>query len=134
MEKEELEKLFNMVHEGIMTPNEAVRLMEAAEEKGPGGVSAEEAAAVGDVSSLKIRVTDLSTGKTKVNMSIPLWLVKGALKLGGKKMTFSWLGTNGVGGKDMTEQLREMLDAGKRGALLDVLDEEENERVQIFLE
>jgi hypothetical protein len=132
MERGELERILNMVSDGTMTPDDAIRLMEAIE----GGKTADTTAPVGGsgVKSLKIRVTDLNTGRTKVNMSLPLWLVKGAMKLGGKGFRFSWFGADDKLGGDMTDHLKDLLASGKAGNLLDILDEEENERVEIFVE
>ncbi len=129
MEKEDLGKILNMVKEGTMTPDEAVRLIDAFESKG-----AEEStpSAEGSAERLRIRITDLSTGRTKANLSLPLWLVRGALKLGGKNLNFSWFGTGG--GKDLTERLQELASSGQSGTLLDVVDEDENEKVEIFVE
>lgn len=78
---------------------------------------------------LKIRVEDMSTGRRRVSVALPLSLVSFGLSVARRF------------GADMSdfgpvepEQLLTALQEGHQGILVDVEDEEDNERVQIYLE
>ncbi len=74
----------------------------------------------------RVRVTDLKSGRSKVNVNIPMGLVNVGLKLGARfapKM-------EGVDADRVIEMIKE----GARGKLLDVEDDEGGERVEIFVE
>jgi len=75
---------------------------------------------------LRIRVTDLSTGRPKVNVNLPLTWVAAGLRLGA---TYAPQLEN----LDLAQLLGE-LEAGSAGQLIDVEDLDDGERVQIFVE
>ncbi len=74
-----------------------------------------------------VRVTDLKTGKRKVNVNIPLGLVDVGLKMGAK------FAPAGIEGLDMN-QIMVAIKSGGEGKIVDVEDAEENEHVEIFVE
>lgn len=74
-----------------------------------------------------MRVTDLRTGKRKVNVNIPLSLVDIGLKMGAK---FSPVGMEGL---DMT-QIIAAVKSGGTGKIVDVEDEEDGEHVEIYVD
>lgn len=76
---------------------------------------------------LRVRVTDLRTGKRKVNVNIPLSLVDIGLKMGAK---FSPVGMEGL---DMT-QIIAAVKSGGTGKIVDVEDEEDGEHVEIYVD
>lgn len=76
---------------------------------------------------LKIRVSELSSGRNKVNISLPMGFVGFGLGIARRF------------GADFDDEYKidEMWSAikqGERGVLVDVEDEEDNEHVQIFLD
>jgi DNA-binding transcriptional ArsR family regulator len=75
---------------------------------------------------LRIRVGQLSTGKRKVSVNIPLRMIKFGLHLADRfaPETAGWRGEN----------LKEMVDAGLTGTLVDVEDELDDEHVRIYIE
>lgn len=80
----------------------------------------------GKPSWLRIRVRDLGSDRNKVTVNVPLWLV--GLGLGAAKRF----------GADMgdvdPDVIRQMINEGQRGVLVDVQDEEDGEHVQIYLD
>ncbi len=76
---------------------------------------------------LRVRVTDLRSGKRKVNVNIPLSLVDIGLKMGAK---FSPVGMEGL---DMN-QIMAAIKAGGTGKIVDVEDEEDGEHVEIYVD
>ncbi len=76
---------------------------------------------------LRIRVTDLQTGKSKASVKIPASLAKFGLKMAAKYAPES------VEGLDMDEILAAVKNGGE-GKLVDVEDEDRGEHVEIYVE
>ena len=74
-----------------------------------------------------MRVTDLKTGRRKVNVNIPLGLVDVGLKMGAK------FAPAGVEGLDVN-QIMAALKNGGEGKVVDVENEEDGEHVEVFIE
>jgi len=119
---EERIKILKMVEEGKLTPDEAARLLSTL------GKSERRRVAAADVESrwLRVRVTDLASGKPKVNVNIPMRLVNVGLRVGARFIP----DMEGVELGDLSQAIKE----GMTGKIIDVVDEEDNERVEIFAE
>jgi hypothetical protein len=74
----------------------------------------------------KVRVTDTNTGKAKASVTIPLGLMDWGLRFGAQFAPR-------VGDTDLRE-LNEILRAGGQGKIIDVIDEEDGEHVEIYIE
>ncbi|MGC9397893.1 MAG: SHOCT-like domain-containing protein [Anaerolineae bacterium] len=115
---EERLKILEMLQNGTITAEQASELLDALaarEEKGQ-----EQAPRW-----LRIRVTDTDTGRSRVNVTLPVGLVRAGLKMGARL------------GPDLDHLDGETLEKvllGGRGHVVDVLDEEDGERVEIFLD
>ncbi len=125
---EERMQILRMVENKQITAEEAARLLAALEDR-----DRKSEANVPPPSPLTqgrwfhVRVTDLRTGKRKVNVNIPLGLVDVGLKMGAK------FAPAGLEGLDMN-QIMSAVRAGGQGKIVDVEDEEDNEHVEIFIE
>jgi hypothetical protein len=75
---------------------------------------------------LRVRVTDRSTGKTKVNVNVPVGLVDVGLKMGARFAP-------DMAGFDLSA-IQGAVKEGFQGKIVDVDDEEDNERVEVFVE
>ncbi len=75
----------------------------------------------------RVRVTDLRTGKSKANVTIPFGLVESGMKIGAK------FAPAAVEGLDMN-QLIAAIKSGGEGKVVDVEDEEKGEHVEVFIE
>ncbi len=75
----------------------------------------------------RVRVTDLRTGRRKVNVNIPLGLVDVGLKMGAK------FAPAGLEGLDLN-QIMIALKNGNQGKVIDAEDEEGGEHVEVFIE
>ena len=73
----------------------------------------------------KVRVTDIQSGRSKVSVTLPLALVDWGLKIGARYAPEADIDMREVG---------EMLRMGIEGKLIDVMDEEDGEHVEIFVE
>ena len=75
----------------------------------------------------RVRVTDLRTGKSKANVNVPLSLVNFGLEMGAK------YAPEAVEGLDMNAIIAAAR-AGEEGKIVDVEDEESDERMEVFVE
>ena len=73
-----------------------------------------------------MRVTDLQSGKHKVNVNIPIGLVDVGLKMGARFAP-------DMEGFDFA-QVAEAIRQGVQGKIIDVEDSEDGERVEIYVE
>lgn len=120
---EERVKILKMVEDGKLKPDEAAQLLSAL---GRGERKREVESSDADSRWLRVRVTDLATGKQKVNINVPMRLVGVGMRVGARFVP----DVEGVDTKDLFQALQE----GMTGKILDVVDEEDNERVEIFAE
>lgn len=131
--QEERLKILQMVADGTLTPEDAARLLEALEETAAEGEApAAQAARRRSARWFRVRVTDTNTGRTRVNITLPLMLVRAGLRIGGR------LNIGGIAeeklGPDVIQALEEALTTGEGGKLVDIVDEEDGEHVEIFVE
>ncbi len=120
-------QILKMVQEGTITAEEAAKLLSAldASSKDQAGP-----APVGKNRWFRVRVTDLQTGKRKVNVNIPIGLAEVGARLG---MRFGARHGADIGDLNVTEILNMVRD-GAQGKLVDVEDEEDGEHVEIFVD
>ena len=74
----------------------------------------------------RVRVTDITTGKPRVNIRMPVSVVKSGLKMGAH---FS----PNIEGMDI-HRLSEIIESGEVGQVVDVYDDEDGEHVEVFIE
>lgn len=75
---------------------------------------------------MRIRVSNLDTGRDRVNVNVPLTLIEAGLKLGARYEPQ-------IAGIDIAEVLGQ-IEAGTQGKLMEVENWEGGERVEIFIE
>ena len=75
---------------------------------------------------LRIRVTNLTTQASKVNVNLPLGLVSAGLRIGQRYAPE----LNGVDWDNLLMEIQN----GANGKLVEVEDQEDNERVEIFID
>jgi len=115
-------KILEMVERGQVSAKEGARLLGALEREDETRVNASEQSA----RWLHIRVSDLDTGRPKVNVNVPFELVKVGLQIGSRFAP-------DIEDLDMDEFVAE-LQSGVPGSLIEVEDEEGGERVEIYLD
>lgn len=121
---EERMEILKMVQSGQISAEEGATLLKALKEEeelrpGPEGV-----ARMQQPRRLRIRVSDLETGRRKVNIDLPWNLINVGMHMGAR---FAPEGIN-------LEEVMRALQAGTEGKIVDVEDAEDNERVEIFVE
>jgi hypothetical protein len=121
---EERLKILKMLEDGKITPDEASTLLRALD----GGRRTASAGPTPSSESrfLRVQVTDLDSGKAKVNVTIPIGLVNVGLRMAERfAPEFE--------GFDM-EELEELITSGAIGRMVEVVDEEDRERVEVYVE
>jgi hypothetical protein len=115
-------QILTMIQDGQISAEEGARLLTALE------AGNKEAARTDGMQArwFRVRITDLKTGKSKVNVNIPMALVNVGVRMGARFVPE---------GKDVDwTKLTEAIRNGAQGKLLDVEDEESAERVEVFVE
>ncbi|KAF0112221.1 MAG: hypothetical protein FD147_282 [Chloroflexi bacterium] len=127
---EERLKVLKMVQEGKITPEMAAELLKAldasARKPAPEDSAAGSYPGRGGGRFFRVRVTDTDSGRTRVNVRLPLGMVNAGIRMG---MRFS----PEVEGLDAAK-LAEALATGETGQIMDIYDDEDGEHVEVFIE
>ena len=119
---EERSRILQMISEGKITAKEGAKLLSALR----GASGAPQPSRAGTARWFRVRVTDMVTGRTKVNVNLPLSLVKAGLKMGARfapdMEELDW------------EELTVAIQEGASGKIVEVEDEEDGERVEVYVE
>lgn len=126
--EEERLKVLKMVQEGKLTAEEAMQLLEVLDQSTPTPVSAETSASIDSNPGkfLRVRVSDISSNRVKVNLRMPLSLVRAGVKLG-SRFTPELEGIK-------QEELIAILNSGNTGQVVDVTDQEDGEHIEVFID
>lgn len=119
---EERVRILQMIQEGKVSAEEGARLLQAlgSSSRPPSPPPAR------DPRLLRVRITDLASGKTKVNVNIPMSLVSVGIKLGARFTPHS-------ANVDYGEIL-EAIKGGASGKLVDMEDITSGEHIEIWVE
>jgi len=126
---EERMKILKMIEEGKISAEEGAKLLAALAEgrRGPLDPSAPgKPGRPGAPRTLRIRVTDIISGRSKASVQIPLALVDAGMKIGAHFAPE-------VEGVDMSNVMDAMR-SGMTGKIIDVMDEDDGEHVEIYIE
>lgn len=121
---EERLEILKMVQGGQLTAEEGATLLEALQEKEEPGSDPEPVGRTKRPRRLRVRVSDLETGRNKVNIDLPWNLINIGMHMGAQFAPEEI---------DLDEMMRS-LQAGTEGKIVDVEDTEDGERVEIFVE
>jgi hypothetical protein len=119
---EERMKILKMIEEGKVSAEEGAKLLAAlaSANRPTSGLSASGA------KWLRVRVTEVNTGRSKATVQIPISLMEAGMKIGAHFAPE-------IDGVNM-DQLVEALRTGMTGKIIDVTDDEDGEHVEIFVE
>ncbi len=123
---EERMKILKLIEEGKISADEGSKLLAALSDTRRGIPTPPRSLGTGGARWLRVRVTDTRTGRSKASVQIPLALVDAGMKIGAHFAPE-------VQGVDMTNVM-EALRMGVTGKIIDVVDEEDGEHVEIFVE
>jgi hypothetical protein len=122
---EERMRILKMIQEGKITAEEGAKLLAALRESRKETRPPTSTGRLGR-GWLRVRVTDMSTNRPKVNVNLPLSLMDAGLKIGAQYAPE-------LAGIDLSEFIEE-IKGGAQGKIIDVIDEEDGEHVEIFVE
>jgi len=120
---EERLKILKMIDEGKITAEEGARLLSALSEVRKPQRRAAVRASAGGARFLRVRVTDMKTGKAKATVNLPLGLVDAGLNIASQYAP-------GIAFDELIEAINE----GAEGKIIDVTDEEDGEHIEIYIE
>jgi hypothetical protein len=122
---EERMQILKMIEEGKISAAEGADLLRALDQdtKNPKN---EPLKGASSPRWFRVRVTDMSSGRNKVNVNIPMGLVNVGIKMGARFAPEM----EGV----EYQQIMEAIKSGQQGKVMDVTDDESGERVEIFVE
>ena len=125
---EERMKILKLIEEGKISAEEGAKLLAALSgPRRPSGPMAPRGPGMpGSARWLRIRVTDIRTGRSKAAVQIPLALVDAGMKIGAHFAPE-------VEGVDMSNVM-EAVRSGVTGKIIDVTDDEDGEHVEIYVE
>ncbi|MGD9091329.1 MAG: hypothetical protein PVF74_00670 [Anaerolineales bacterium] len=117
-------KILKMIDEGKISAEEGAKLLSAlSESRKPSRKPTTRSTSGSARRWLRVRVTDMVTGKSKATVNLPLGLVDAGLNIASQYAP------------DVAfDELIEAIDAGAEGKIIDVIDDEDGEHVEIFIE
>jgi hypothetical protein len=122
---EERMRILKMIDDGKISAEEGARLLSALSD-GRRGPAQMPSRLSGAARWLRVRVTDVASGRAKATVQIPIALLDAGMKIGAHFAPE-------VEGVDMST-IMEALRSGMTGKIVDVIDEEDGEHVEIFVE
>lgn len=123
---EERLKILNMIAEGKITAEEGSKLLQALQEAKASSTSPDAMMSEGTARFLRVRVSDMATGKVKVNVSLPIGLVNVGMRMGARFVP----DLDEIDVEDLLANIHQ----GARGKIVEVEDEEDGEKVEVYVE
>ncbi len=120
---EERMRILRMIQEGKITAEEGAKLLSALREsrKDPRVVIPSKGTGKG---MMRVRVTDMLTGKAKVSVNLPLGLVDAGMSIASQYAPDVNFG-----------QIADAIRSGQmEGKIVDVIDEEDGEHIEVFID
>ena len=122
---EERARILQMVSDNKIDAQEAARLLSALN-TGAGTETADAPTRTGRARWFRVRVTDMETGRTKVNVNLPLSLVKVGMRMGAhfapEVQELDW------------DEMMTAIQEGAAGKLVEVEDMEDGEKVEVYVD
>jgi hypothetical protein len=125
-------RILRMVEDGKISAGEGISLLEALEQGRKQARSTSRPAltagsTTGSPRWLRVRVTDLYTGRSKATVNIPFGLMDWGLRIGAQFAPE-------MAGYDLHELTRVLSEEGVDGKIVDVVDDEDGEHVEIYVD
>lgn len=124
---EERMRVLQMIQEGVISAEDGIRLLDSldkTDKRSAGREAVLEPARTAKY--FRVRVTDTNSGKARVNVRLPVSVINAGIKMGARFAPE-------VEGLNASE-LMHFINEGAIGKIVDVVDEEDGEHVEVFLE
>jgi hypothetical protein len=115
-------KILKMVEDGKITADEGARLLSALAKQ-----KLQQTIKTGDARWLRVRITDLRTGKESVKVNLPIDLVNVGLRMGARFVP-------SIEQEYAMEEMIDALNQGLTGKVVEFVDEDDGQRVELFIE
>jgi hypothetical protein len=122
---EERMKILKMINDGKINAEEGSQLLSALSQRSDKPHRTARSSLSNQM--LRVRVTDMSTGNAKVNINVPMKLVDAGINIAAQFIPE-------MESAQMMEAIKEALSENLSGKIVDVIDEEDQEHVEIFIE
>ena len=122
---EERMKILKMIQEGKITADEGAKLLKALTSSSLKPVRAP--VGPGTARWLRVRVTDMASGKAKVNVNLPLKLVDAGLNIAAQFAPDVEL-------EGLVSAVNEAVEDHLTGKIVDVVDGDDGEHIEVFIE
>jgi hypothetical protein len=122
---EERLKILQMIQDGKISAEDGAKLLSALSDTGRSR-RARVVNRTGEARYMRVKVTDTFSGKTKVSVNLPLGLVDAGLNIAANFMPDM--------GVDAADEISAAITEGLTGKIVDVLDEEDGEHIEIFID
>ena len=119
-------RILKMVEEHKITAEEGVKLLSAKGENAEGAAGTGPGPGAGIGRWLRIRITDIASGRSRASVQIPIDLIEAGLKIGARFAPE-------VAGVDMSNVM-EAVRKGATGKIIDVTDDKGGEHIEIVVE
>jgi hypothetical protein len=127
---EERMRILMMIQEGKISASEGAQLIEALDElqepAKPTPATTPGMSTGRKPRYLRVLITDTDSGKTRVNVRLPVSLINSGMRMGAKFAPE-------IEGLNM-EDLNAWMNSGEVGQIVDIYDDEDGEHVEVFLE
>jgi len=123
---EERLQILKMIEEGKISAAEGAELLRALDTKNERNQPMEPMKGTSNPRWFRVRVTDMQTGRNKVNVNIPMGLVNVGIKMGARFAPE-------IEGAQF-DSIMDAVRSGQLGKIMDITDDEDGERVEIFVE
>jgi len=117
-------RILKMVEEGKLNPDEGVRLLAALRESRKDPRPAAPPSRAMGKGWLRVRVTDVASGRVKVNVNLPLGLVDAGMNIA----------TQFAPNINFSEIADAVRSGSLEGKIVDVFDEEDGEHIEVFVD
>jgi hypothetical protein len=126
---EERLKILKMIQDGRITAEEGAKLLKAltASSQKPKKRASIRTSA-GAARWLRVRVTDMASGKSKVNVNLPLKLVDAGLNIAAQ------FAPEDIEVAGLMDAVNEAIEDNLIGKIVDVVDGEDGEHIEVFIE
>lgn len=125
---EERLKILKMIQEGTITADEGAKLLKALTSSSQKPRAQRAAVQVGGARWLRVRVTDMASGKAKVNVNLPLKLVDAGINIAAQFVP------KDVELEGIMTAVNDAIGDNMIGKIVDVVDGEDGEHIEVFIE
>lgn len=125
---EERMKILKLVQDGKISADEGAKLLKALTTTSQKPPRRTATIRTGGARWLRVRVTDMASGKAKVNVNLPLKLVDAGLNIAAQ------FAPDDIDIDGLMTAVTDAIDENMTGKIVDVVDGDDGEHIEVFIE